>query len=130
MLTTDSRAALDELHPEKRSARHPGKQRGNPQALELAAHIAGGKQRGEQIRREVASFVQSLAAEFVAPDNDHFSGALLVTLLTGKRHECDEGAAEQVYGHFADAFMKHVWSDRLLQKVGRRTVLAAAAAHA
>ncbi len=126
-LTEDLQVALDKFYPEE-SSRIPEKHRGNPQALELVAHIAGGAQRGEQMRRELASFISSLAADVVAPDAETFPGALLETLLAGTHHECDLSAAGQVYGPFADAFRAHSWSDHLMRRVGRRAILATAAA--
>ncbi len=82
------------------------------------------------MRRELASFIGNLAAEIVAPDAETFPDALLDTLLAGTRHECDPSAAGQAFGPFADAFHAHDWSDPLLQRVARQTILATAVASA
>lgn len=94
---------------------------------QLACNVAAGAQRGEQMRREVAGFVNGLAVGVVAPDAEAFADGLARRLLAGGDAPCDIAAARAVYGGLAKAFCAHDWNDPLLVRVKVRAVLAAAA---
>ena len=130
-LTEDLRQALDKHFPEEQgggSSRE--RRRPKPMGTELASRLMGSAQRGEKLRREIAHFVESVAADTTAPASGPFADAMLQAMLAGKRFECDQSAAGEVYGPFADAFHANDWSDPLLQRVARQTILATAVASA
>ena len=128
-LTEDLRQALDKHFPEEQgggSSRE--RRRPKPMGTELASRLMGSAQRGEKLRREIAQFAKSVAANTTAPASGPFADAMLQAMLAGKRFECDQSAAGEVYGPFADAYLAAGWSDPLLHRANRSTILAAAAA--
>ena len=88
--------------------------------------LGTGQLRG-RVHSEVENFIKSFAG--IAPDADTFAERLVEALLGGeaavKSH--DASAADEVYGDFADTFVGHGWSERILGLVGRRAILRAAA---
>ena len=73
-------------------------------AQQLRCHIQGGLQRGEQMRREVITFVRSIAKDMLVPEADSFADALVTKLLGGAPGNFDSVAAWSVYGPFVCAF--------------------------
>jgi hypothetical protein len=131
-LTEELDAKLRKLEWERRQqARGMEAGRGPTEAQLLERHIQVGAQRGGHMRREIVTFVESIAGNIIVPEPEAFASNLVTKLLAGAaRHlieGCDTQAAEEVYGSFAQAFCSHEWKEPLLARINRRAVLTAAA---
>ena len=80
------------------------------------------------MRREVITFVRSIAKDMLVPEADSFADALVTKLLGGALGDFDSVAAWSVYGSFACAFCSRTWEDPLLARARHGVVVAAAAA--
>ena len=91
----------------------------------LPAKIQSGAQRGEQMRREVASFAEVALEKTAAVV---FANIIVQRILNPKEAKGTAGchAPPKKFQHdFARAFVAKGWTDELLQKVSVNTVLAA-----
>ena len=70
----------------------------------FATVFQGGAQRGEQMRREVVTFVQGVAKGMLVPEAASFADALVTKLLAGVPSDIDSVAAWSVYGPLARDF--------------------------
>ena len=119
---------LKDLEWEKRRQERCVKARSLPtEAQLLEHHIKGSVQRGEQMRREVIAFVQSIAKDMFVPEAASFADALMTKLLSWSPSDFDLVAAWSVYGPLARAFCSHAWEDPLLAHTRHGVVVAAAA---
>ncbi len=103
-----------------------------PLAMELEHGMHEKSLRGGQMRGEVEAFVAAYSGPGLAPaDGRAFAERLVGALLHGQPGSSgdalDMAAAAEVYGAFADAFLRHDWKEPRL-RVGRRVVIRAAAA--
>ena len=94
-------------------------------AHDLACKIQSGAQRGEQMRREVASFAEVALEKKAA---EVFANIIVQRILNPKAAKTTAGChapPKKVRQNFARAFVAKDWTDELLQKISVNTVLAA-----
>ena len=94
-------------------------------AHDLACKIQSGAQRGEQMRREVASFAEVALEKKAA---EVFADIIVQRILNPKAAKTTAGChapPKKVRQNFARAFVAKDWTDELLQKISVNTVLAA-----
>ena len=94
-------------------------------AHDLACKIQSGAQRGEQMRREVASFAEVALEKNAA---EVFADIIVQRILNPKAAKTTAGChapPKKVRQKFAKAFVAKDWTDELLKKITENTVLAA-----
>ena len=93
---------------------------------ELAHALLGTVQLRGRVENEVKEFIKGFPG--IAPDAETFAERLVEALIGGGTVAShDARAADEVYGDFAETFIGHGWSERILQRVSRRVILRAAA---
>ena len=94
-------------------------------AHDLACKIQSGAQRGEQMRREVASFAEVALEKKAA---EVFANIIVQRILNPNAAKTTAGChapPKKVRQKFAKAFVTKDWTDELLKKITENTVLAA-----
>ena len=111
---------------DKQATAKPRRQK-TKKETELAHALLGTVQVRGRVHSEVKEFIKIFPG--IAPDAETFAERLVEVLLGGEAaiESHDASAADEVYGDFADTFVGHGWSERILGLVGRRAILRAAA---